>query len=103
MVQLQFYKIMNNEKKINEAIEDWINNLKNKRGFYEGKAISLWGQIVGEQIKEETETIYIKDRIMFVKLKSDSLKYELEFAKKKLVKNINNLADFNVIDEIFFL
>jgi predicted nucleic acid-binding Zn ribbon protein len=94
---------MSSDKVLKEAIEEWVELLKNKRGYYEGKAVSLWKTIVGPQIASETETVYIKNRVMFVKIKSGSLKHELEFARKKLVQNINKETDYNVIDEIYFL
>jgi predicted nucleic acid-binding Zn ribbon protein len=94
---------MSNDKTIRDAIEGWINQLKNQDQFYQGKVISLWDNIVGPVIARETEHIYIRNKVLIVKLKSNALKYELEFAKKKLIKIINKKADHEVITDISFI
>lgn len=94
---------MSNDKTLKEAIEGWINQLKNQDQFYQGKVISLWDNIVGPIIARETEHIYIRNKVLIVKLKSQALKHELEFAKKKLVKTINKQADHEVINDISFI
>lgn len=94
---------MTNDQTLKEAIETWIAQYRYRDKFYEGKVISLWDPIVGELISKETEHIYIKNKILIVKLKSQALKYELEFAKKNLIKSINKKAGREVITEISFL
>lgn len=94
---------MSNDKSIREAIEVWINQLKHQDQFYQGKVISHWDNIVGPVIARETEHIYIRNKVLIVKLKSQALKHELEFAKKKLVRIINKKADHEVITDISFI
>lgn len=94
---------MNNDQTLGEAIERWINQLKNKDQFYQGKVLSLWDTIVGPVIARETEHLYIRNKVLFVKLKSQALKHELEYARKKLVKSINEEAGRDVIKDISFI
>lgn len=86
-----------------EAIEAWINQLKNKDQFYQGKVLALWDNIVGPIIARETEHIFIRNKTLVVKLKSAALKHELEFAKKKLIKSINKEAERDIINDISFI
>lgn len=95
--------IMTNDQNLKDAIEAWIAQYRFKDKFYEGKVISLWDSIVGDMISKETEQIYIRNKVLIVKLKSQALKFELEFAKKKLIKSINKKADREVITDISFL
>ncbi len=94
---------MSNDQTLKEAIEAWIAQYKYRDKFYEGKILNLWDSIVGAMISKETEQLYIKNKVLFVKLKSPALRYELEYAKKKLIKSLNNKADHEVITEIIFL
>lgn len=94
---------MNNDHTMREAIEAWINQLKNKDQFYQGKVLSLWDSIVGPLIARETEHLFIRNKVLVVKLKSPALKHELEFAKKKLIKSINKEADRDIINDISFI
>ncbi|HLO92616.1 MAG TPA: DUF721 domain-containing protein [Lentimicrobium sp.] len=94
---------MNNDQTMREAIEAWINQLKNKDQFYQGKVLALWDNIVGPIIARETEHIFIRNKTLVVKLKSAALKHELEFAKKKLIKSINKEAERDIINDISFI
>ncbi len=94
---------MTNDQTLKEAIEAWIAQYKYRDKFYEGKIINLWDSIVGVMISRETEQLYIKNKVLFVKLKSPALKFELEYAKTKLIKSLNKKADHEVITDIIFL
>lgn len=94
---------MSNDQTLKEAIEAWIGQLRNRNQFYEGKVVSLWDSIVGPIIAKETDHLYVKNKVLFVRLRSQALRHELEFAKKKLVKNINNAAGKDIINDIAFI
>lgn len=94
---------MTNDQTLKEAIEAWIQQYKHNEKFFEGKVISLWEPIVGPMIAKETDHIFVKNKVMIVKLRSAALKFELEFAKKKLVKSINKQAGREVITDISFI
>lgn len=94
---------MTNDQTLKEAIEAWIAQYRYRDKYYEGKVITLWDPIVGAMISKETEQLYIKNKVLFVKLRSQALKFELEFAKKNLIKNINKKANREVITDISFL
>lgn len=93
----------NNDNSMREAIEAWINHYRYQRKFDEEKAISIWDSIVGPMIAQETEQIYIKNKTLVVKLRSQALKFELEYAKRKLISNINRKLNHEVINEINFI
>jgi len=94
---------MTNEQTLQEAMEGWINQLKNKTEYYNNLAISLWEGIVGPVIARETEHIYIRNKVLFVKFRSQALKHELEYAKKKLISSINKETGREVINQINFI
>lgn len=94
---------MNNDQSLKEAIENWINQLRNQDQFYNGKVLASWDNIVGPMIARETEHIYIRNKVLFVKFKSQALRHELEYARKKLIKAINKEADREVITDISFI
>lgn len=91
-----------NELSLKEAIELWLNQHRDRNKYLQARIIPIWESIVGPLISKETESIFIKNHIMFVKLRSPALKNELEYAKKKLVTSINKKADNIFIDDIIF-
>lgn len=94
---------MSNDQTIKEAIEAWINQLRNKDKFYQGMVVDEWHNVVGDIISKETESLFFKGNNLYVKVKSQALKHELEFAKKKLVKNLNKKVGKDIVNEIMFL
>lgn len=97
-----FYRNKENQL-IKEVIEGWMSKYRHNDKLYEGRVIALWDSLVGPMISNETEHIYIKNKVLIVRLKSQALKHEMEFAKKKLVKLINKKAEHDVIKDILFV
>lgn len=88
---------------LKDVIETWLAQYKHLDMIYEGKVLSLWDGIVGPVISKETDHMFIKNKVLMVKLKSDALRYEMEFSRKKLVKLINTKAGRKVIDDVIFI
>lgn len=88
---------------IRDVIQAWMRagNLTEK--IYQEKVIAMWDSMVGPVIAKETEHIYIKNNILIVRLKSQALRNEMEFARKKLVKSINNQVGREVIIDVRFV
>ncbi|HLN53042.1 MAG TPA: DUF721 domain-containing protein [Lentimicrobium sp.] len=91
-----------NDQSIKEALEEWMKRYRHREQFLNGKAIAAWDGIVGPIISKETENLFISKKVLFVKLRSEALKHELEYAKRKLVKSINKEAGAEVVTEIIF-
>ena len=61
----------------------------------------FWKETLGEQINRFTESIFIKKRILYIKLNSSALKMELSYAKSKLIEKMNSeLKEDYIIDLI---
>lgn len=88
---------------LKDVIETWLGQYKHQNMIYEGKVLSLWDDIVGPVISKETDHMFIKNKVLMVKLKSDALRYEMEFSRKKLVKLINAKTGKKVIEDVIFM
>jgi len=91
-----------NEILLKDAISAFLkdNNLESK--LNETRIISCWEEVVGKLISRHTNQMYIKDRILFVKVDSAALREELSFQRSKLVKKLNHAAAIEAIDDIRF-
>lgn len=89
-----------NEILLKDAISAFLkdNNLESK--LNETKIISAWESVVGKLISRHTNQMYVKDRILFVRVDSAALREELSFQRSKLVKKLNHAAGILAIDEI---
>jgi len=92
-----------NEILLKDAISAFLkdNNLESK--LNETKVIGVWEEVVGKLVSRHTEQMYIKDRILFVKVDSAALREELTYQRSKLVKKLNLAAGVESIDEIRFV
>jgi len=92
-----------NEFTLKEAIEQLLNAYRMNGKINETRIIQAWEQICGAMISRHTENMYIKNRVLYIKVDSAALRNELSFAKTKLVNALNKTVKEKVIDEIAFL
>ena len=90
-----------------EHIAGAIKKLIRKQGLEkeinQQKAIDLWGDVVGQKIKEQTEPIEVKFGVLTVKTTNSIWRQELQFQKKKIVKSINKKLIKTTIKDVRFI
>lgn len=96
-------KRITNNQTIKDVIEELINTYRIGDKLSQARVISLWDSVVGKMIARDTTHLYIKDRILYVKLNSPALRQELGYAREKLIKSLNKAAGSDVIDDIAFV
>jgi len=62
----------------------------------------LWDEIMGENISVYTEKIRLEKFILYIKIKSPSLKEELRFGENKILKLLNEKLKSEEIKKIIF-
>jgi len=88
---------------LKEAIEAMIDSYRLRGKFDQTKLINSWEKMMGKPIARRTEKIFLKEKVLFVKLNSAPLRQELTIAKTKVLEIIHR--DFNkemVIDVKFY-
>ena len=94
---------LTNNKSIKDVIEELINTYRIGDKLNQTNVICLWDSVVGKMIARDTTHLYIKHRILYVKLNSPALREELGYARTKLIKSLNKAAGTEVIDDIAFV
>lgn len=92
-----------NESSLKEVIVELLHQYKLQDGITRAKLIASWEKIAGRYISSQTESIFIKNKKLYLKLKSAALKHELSFARSKLMKSLNASVGHDVIEEVVFL
>jgi predicted nucleic acid-binding Zn ribbon protein len=92
-----------NDKSMKEAFEQMLQVYKLKRRFHETSLIAFWPEMVGKSVANRTKNIYIKDRRLYVRLESSTIKHELLMIRTQILDKMNERAGSSVIDEIVFL
>ena len=96
-------KRITNNQSIKDVIEELISAYRLGDKLSQARVISLWDSVVGKMIARDTTHLYIKNRVLYVKLNSPALRQELGYAREKLIKSLNKAAGTDVIDDIAFV
>ena len=67
------------------------------------RIISFWKDVVGEPIASHTEPFKIEDFKLYIKVESACWRTELFFMKDKIIKQINQYINDNLVKDIIFL
>jgi hypothetical protein len=67
----------------------------------ETRLINYWSEM-NPAIRRYTSNVFIKNRILYVKLVSSVLKNELMMCREQLIINLNREVGRNIIDQIIF-
>ena len=62
----------------------------------------LWDEIMGENISVYTERIKLEKFVLYIKIKSPTLKEELRFGEDKILKLLNEKLKSEEIKKIIF-
>lgn len=71
--------------------------------FYNAQLQSSWEKIVGKTIAQRTKSVFLKDKKLFIRLDSSSLKNDLMYLKPALLQKLNEALDANIIEAVEFL
>lgn len=87
---------------VKDAIEAMLDSYKLRGKFDQTKLINSWESMMGKPISRRTEKIFIKEKMLFVKLNSAPLRQELTIAKSKVLEIIHKHFDKNLVEDIKF-
>jgi len=96
-------KRKSNEQTLEQAIEYFLKRSNLKSRQEELDVISLWAEVMGESISRHTLSIDLRRKILYVKLDSASLRHELNLAKEKVVRMMNERVGKDVINNLRLL
>lgn len=96
-------KRKNNQQNLGEAIRSFISELGIEDKLLAAQAEELFEEMMGKYIMNYVELYYVKNRELFVRIKSPELKYELQYGKSKIQNHINEEIGKEYITSVNFL
>ncbi|MBI2252134.1 MAG: DUF721 domain-containing protein [Armatimonadetes bacterium] len=88
--------------KIEELLESYSKKFNLSSQFKLIKIDSFWEEIAGEKIFQNTQISFIKDGILYVKVKNSAWVYELSCLKEIIRQKINQKLNENIIKDLHF-
>ncbi|MDH8700673.1 hypothetical protein M2138_000004 [Dysgonomonadaceae bacterium PH5-43] len=92
-----------NTKSIGELLKSFIEEdpqMANK--LAEARLIDYWNSM-NSAITKYTSSLYVNNRVLYVRLSSSVLKRELYLSKSSLIQKLNAECGRGIIDDIVFL
>lgn len=88
------------EKKIGSLLDEFVRANNLQKGLAEYRIQKSWNELLGKSVALSTKSMYIKDRVLFVKLHSSVIRNELALIKDDLIRRLNESAGAEVIDDV---
>lgn len=85
---------------LGSLLRDFLKTYDIENKLNEIRLIDSWPEVVGMQIAQKTEKLAVKNRVLFVYLKSSIAKAELLRIRETLPDALNKKAGTKVIDDI---
>jgi hypothetical protein len=87
---------------IKNVVADMLDKFKLKNKFKEIGIAEAWRKALGENVSRRTQKLVVKDRKIFVKLESASLKNEIMMNKSLIISKLNEYIGENSVDDLVF-
>ena len=85
---------------LGNAIKDYLKVEKIDGKLAEIEAVNLWESLIGKQIARATSSIYIKDGVLFIHLKSSIVRNELFMMRDEIIQAMNQRMGQRVVKAI---
>lgn len=92
-----------NEVTLSEAIRYFIQEHGMEQRVLDSMVLDAWHNQMGDFMKKYTDSLYVKNRTLFVKINSPAIKNELSYGKSKILKHINAYIEEEYVLEIKFI
>lgn len=73
------------------------------KGVAQNTAISLWPEIVGTAVAENTQAESVEHGVLTIKTSTPTWRQELQFQKNEIISKLNEQIGKNTIKDIKFL
>ena len=92
-----------NEQPLKEVIHELLSKYKLQEKLNEKRLINSWEMLMGKVIAKRTKELSLKDKKLFIKLTSSTLRQELSFSKEKIITLLNDEVGEKIVEEIVLI
>ncbi len=89
-------------EKITNVLEKTFKNLGVKSKIKKEMVHFYWKEVVGPNIASQTESAYLKDGILFVRVENSMWSQQLSFLKQSLINKLNHKLGSHIVKDIYF-
>ncbi len=85
---------------LGSAIKDYLKVEKIDGKIAELEAVNMWESIIGKQIANATSSIYMKEGVLYIHLRSSIVRNQLFMMRNEIIQAINQRIGSRVVKSI---
>ncbi len=89
-----------NTQKIGNVLKEYLRDMMIDKKLKEVGIVNSWEELMGKAVAERTKNIYIKDKTLFIQLKSSVLRNELLMMRQSIIDKLNERAGEKIIEKM---
>ena len=87
---------------LGDVLQEVIDELGVQKEIDEARVIETWASVAGPKINEVTESAWMKDSMLYVKITSAAWRQELHMNRRKWRERLNGEFESDLVEEINF-
>ncbi|PSQ88875.1 MAG: DUF721 domain-containing protein [Bacteroidetes bacterium QH_2_63_10] len=87
---------------LGEVLEEVIDELGVQKEIDEARVVDTWAAVASDKMNSVTESAWMKDSTLYVKITSAAWRQELHMNRRKWRDRLNGELDAEIVDEIVF-
>lgn len=87
---------------LKDLIDRFLKSYRLDKKMKEMEVINGWKEMMGVAVANRTEKLYIKNKVLHIKLNSAVMREELANGKQIILLRVNEFAGFDIINDIWF-
>jgi len=92
----------NQPRRLGDVLEEVIDQLDVQPEIDEARVVETWASIAGTDINGVTESAWMKDSTLYVKITSATWRQELHMNRRQWRERLNEALDAELVEEIVF-
>jgi len=87
-------------RKVGSLLDEFVSANKLEKGLAEHRMKKAWPELLGAAVARNTVNLYIRNRKMFVTLRSSVVRNELNMIRPQIVRRLNEACGYDLIDDL---
>ncbi|MFZ5939616.1 MAG: DUF721 domain-containing protein [Bacteroidota bacterium] len=87
-------------RKVGSLLDEFVRANKLEKGLAEYRLKKAWYELLGTAVGRNTASLYIRNRKLFVSLRSSVVRNELNMIRPQIVRKLNEACGYDLIDDL---
>ncbi len=92
-----------NTETLDQVIQRYIKSIGAEPKIMEIRVKNSWDEVMGTAIAQQTKSIFLRGKVLFVKIQSPIVKAELSMLKQSILLRMNEAVGEGTLTEIRFI